>query len=80
MENGLVGEWACNKINKLNNRIEQGDTDGIMKEIKMIGDERIQEYLMDKYQKMHPEDKSLSNDIIKYYEERIEQIKKGKEN
>lgn len=80
MDDGLVGEFASQKINELNERICKGETDGVMNEIRMIGDERIQEYLMVKYQKMHPRDELLNNDIIKYYEEKIKQIKKEKEN
>lgn len=80
MEDGLVGKFAMKKIEDLNSRIDGGEIEGIINEIKMIGDERIQEYLIDKYQKKHPEDESLNKDIIRYYEEKIKQLKNIKEN
>lgn len=75
MEEGLVGEFARKKINKLFARINDGETDGVMNEIRMIGDTRIKEYLMEKYHEIHPDDEMLNEDIIKYYEEKIEQLK-----
>lgn len=75
MEEGLVGEFARKKINKLCARINDGETDGVMNEIRMIGDTRIKEYLMEKYHEIHPDDEMLNEDIIKYYEEKIEQLK-----
>ncbi len=80
MEDGLIGEFACKKINELNSRIDGGEIEGIINEIKMIGDERIQEYLIDKYQKKHPEDESLNKDIIRYYEEKIKKLKDIRKN
>lgn len=75
MDNGLVGAFAREKINTLCSRINKGETDGIMNEIQMVGDARIKEYLMEKYHKIHPDDEMLNEDIIKYYEEKIEQLK-----
>lgn len=83
MENGLVGEFSRKKIKELNSKISKGGKRGIINEIKMIGDERIQEYLMDKYQKRHPKDELLKEEIINYYKGRINLLtttnkKKGK--
>lgn len=75
MEDGLVGEFARNKIKELNERIDDGETDDVINEIRMIGDSRIQKYLMDKYEKKHQKDGFLNDEIIKYYEEKIKQLK-----
>lgn len=75
MNDGLVGAFARKKINKLCTRINDGETDGVMNEIQMVGDARIKEYLMEKYHEIHPDDEVLNEDIIKYYEEKIEQLK-----
>lgn len=75
MDDGLVGAFARKKINKLCEKINEGETDGVMNEIQMVGDTRIKECLMEKYREKHPEDEMLNEDIIKYYEEKIEQLK-----
>ena len=75
MDDGLVGAFAREKINKLCTRINDGETNGVMNEIQMVGDARIKEYLMEKYHEIHPDDEMLNEDIIKYYEEKIEQLK-----
>ena len=75
MNDGLVGAFARKKINKLCTRINDGENDGVMNEIQMVGDARIKEYLMEKYHEIHPDDEVLNEDIIKYYEEKIEQLK-----
>ena len=47
MENGLVGEFAKMKIQALEEAIEVGEvTETIRKQVEMIGDERIRDYLM----------------------------------
>lgn len=76
MNDGLIGEFAQEKIKKLFNRIDNGETIGIVNEIKMIGDNRIREFLMEKYREKHFDEKSLSDEIIKYYQDIIEQLKK----
>ena len=53
-----------------------GETIGIVNEIKMIGDNRIREFLMEKYREKHSDEKSLNDEIIKYYQDIIEQLKK----
>ena len=70
MDDGLVGAFAREKINKLCTRINGGETDGVMNEIQMVGDTRIQEYLMEKYREKHTDE-----EIIKYYEGIIKQLK-----
>ena len=75
MDDGLVGEFARKKINELWARINKGETDGVKKEIQMVGDTGIKEYLMEKYLEKHPEEETLNNEMIKYYEDRIEQLK-----
>lgn len=75
MEDGLVGEFARKKIKELEKRIDKGETKGVKDEINMIGDIGIREYLLEKYYKEHPDDKSLNEDIIRYYENRIAQLK-----
>ena len=42
----------------------------------MIGDNRIREFLMEKYREKHFDEKSLNDEIIKYYQDIIEQLKK----
>ena len=76
MNDGLIGEFAQEKIKKLFNRIDNGETIGIVNEIKMIGDNRIREFLMEKYREKHSDEKSLNDEIIKYYQDIIEQLKK----
>ena len=76
MNDGLIGEFAKNKITVLSERIDNGETIGIVNEIKMIGDNRIREFLMDKYREKHSDEKSLNDEIIKYYQDIIEQLKK----
>ncbi len=74
MKNGLVGEFSRKKIQELNSKISKRRKKGIINEINMIGDERIQEYLMDKYQKRHPEDDLLKEEIINYYKGKINNL------
>ena len=75
MDDGLVGDYARGKINKLCARINDGETDDVMNEIQMVGDGGIKEYLMGIYRENHSGDKKLNEDIIKYYERKIEQLK-----
>lgn len=77
MKDGLVGEFARYKIHELENKIDNGETEGVLNEIKMIGDDGIREYLVDKYQKKHPQDESLKEEMINYYEEKAAQLKKS---
>lgn len=74
MEDGLVGEFARQKINELNERICNGETDGVMNEIRMIGDERIREYLIERYYDKHNENADIKKDLIAYYKEKIEKL------
>lgn len=74
MEDGLVGEFARKKIKNLSKKIDRGKTKDVQNEINMIGDIGIREYLLEKYYKKHPDDKSLNEDIIRYYKNRIAQL------
>ena len=80
MNEGLVGEFARDKINKLKDRIEAEEKDSVLNEIKMIGDDAIREFLMEKYLQKHPKNESLNDKIIKYYKGRIKQLEEQKNN
>lgn len=78
MKDGLVGEFARTRIKELDKRIDSGEIEGVLNEIRMIGDDGIREYLLDNYQKKHPIDKQVKKDVIRYYQEKINQLKKRK--
>lgn len=66
MKDGLVGAFASEKINALYDRIMSGENnDGVVKEVMMIGDERVREYLLSE---MSKRDKDY---IVSYYKRRI---------
>ena len=47
MENGLIGEFARDKIKALEAAIEEGVVSEVLyRQVDMIGDERIRDYLM----------------------------------
>lgn len=72
MKEGLVGKFATKKVNDILERIDNEDMHGVLESIQMIGDERIRGLLMNKYEQVvSPEE------LIKCYEKRIEQLKKG---
>ena len=73
MEEGLVGKFAAKKINEILERIDNGDMQGVWENIQLIGDERIREFLLYKYQ----QNITQEDELIKYYERRVEQLKKG---
>lgn len=72
MENGLVGEFASNKIEAILNRIETEDPSGLLNEINMIGDERIQMFLIDKMAKKD------SYSAEKFYRDKIDYIRRAR--
>jgi len=70
MENGLVGEFAKTKIQALEEAIEAGEvTETIRKQVEMIGDERIREYLMRRMGE-HNVDAEIA-----YYEAKIRELR-----
>lgn len=73
MEEGLVGKFAAKKINEILERIDNGDMQGVWENIQLVGDERIREFLLYKYQ----QNITQEDELIKYYERRVEQLKKG---
>lgn len=79
MKDGLVGEFARYKIRELESKIDKGETEGVLNEIIMIGDDGIREYLLEKFHQMHPELNSVNKRLIEYYKEKISQLQGGKE-
>lgn len=66
MRNGLVGSFASEKIETIFNKISDGaNGDEIVKEVMMIGDDRVREYLL---AEMSKKDKNF---IESYYKRRI---------
>lgn len=76
MENGLVGKFAANKIEEFSKRIDIGEKHGVWESIQLVGDERIREFLIYKYQQQF----SQEEDLIKYHKSCIEQLQKKKRN
>jgi len=70
LEGGMVGEFAQNKLKQLEEAIDAGDiTEKIRQTIALIGDERIQDYMLKKI---------AHRDVdaeIAYHEERIRQLR-----
>lgn len=66
MKDGLVGEFASRKIRALYERIEKGEnSEEIVKEVMMIGDERVKNYLLSE---MSRRDKDF---IASYYQRKL---------
>ena len=82
MKDGLIGEYASEKINRIYNDIENLKTpnDELLTEIKLIGDVGIREYLIQEYQEKLPNDKLTKSNMIKYYKERIEELMNKEKN
>ena len=70
MEEGLVGKFATKKIHDLLERIDRKEVHDVLGTIQLIGDERIRGVLMNKYEQV-----LSSEELIKYYERRLEQLK-----
>lgn len=75
MKDGLVGAFASNKIKELFEKIKRGESGkGVLKEVMMIGDERIRDYLLSEISKR-------DSDFIKdYYQRKQESITEHEEN
>lgn len=75
MENGLIGEFAQQKIRQWAKQVEENFfSDELLKSINLIGDERIKDYLMREI---------AAGDIdaeIAYYEKKIKELREAKEN
>lgn len=82
MGNGLIGEYASEKINRIYNDIENLKTpnEELLTEIKLIGDVGIREYLIQKYQEKFLNDKVTKSNMIKYYKEKIEELMNKEKN
>ena len=72
MENGLIGQFAVEKLNNIRLRLESNELDGIEREIELIGDERIRNFLM-----MRLKGNALDNEIRRT-EARLEKLKELK--
>ena len=72
MSEGLVGDFACEKIMKLQEDIEKKERPyaEIRREIEMIGDEKIRMYLLSKLE----EDNHMA--MIAYYENKLRELKR----
>lgn len=75
MKNGLVGEFAQEKIEQWSNDIEEDHiTDELKRNVGLIGDERIKDYLMKEMAA-----KNIDAEIA-YHEEKIKQLQEIKRN
>ena len=81
MENGLIGEFASNKIDALKARIEQCNSrlglETIRKEIGYIGDTFIKGYLLKKLDDIA--DGFSYEEQIAYYQSKIEELRRHKD-
>ena len=81
MENGLIGEFASNKIDALKARIEQCHSrmgmEAIQQEIAYIGDTFIKGYLLKKLDSIA--DKLSYEEQIAYYQAKIEELRRHKD-
>lgn len=73
MKNGLIGEFAKKKIHDINSRLDE-DKDVDIKEINMIGDDRIRMYLLEKKSKTKDGKKEALLQIIKECQKKIEKL------
>lgn len=75
MKCGLVGAFASEKIKALYDKIMSGENnDGIVKEVMMIGDERVREYLLSEMSKRD------QDYIESYYKRRLTSVEDNEEN
>lgn len=75
MENGLIGEFASGKIKVLYEKIQNGENGNeIVKEVMMIGDERVRNYLLSE---ISIRDKDFIRD---YYQRKLNDTKDHEEN
>ena len=81
MENGLIGEFASNKIDALKARIEQCNSrlemETIRKEINYIGDTFIKGYLLKKLDGIA--DRLSYEEQIAFYQAKIEDLRRRKD-
>jgi len=70
MKDGLVGAFATGKIDALYRRIKAGEANPeVMKEVKLIGDERIRGFLLDEIGRHQPDM------AIDYYQRKIDELR-----
>ena len=79
LKDGLIGRFAEGKLKQLDEDIKKGNTNekDVKQRIKLIGDERLQMYFKNVYIESLKEN---PNDLIKYYEKCIDELKKNKNN
>ena len=81
MENGLIGEFARDKIAAIVEAIDNGDASKtILQQIELIGDARIKEYLLKKVAQRDIDSKK-ERDIdseIEYYKCKIRELRRKK--
>lgn len=75
MKNGLIGEFAKEKIHDINSRLDE-DKGVDIKEIEMIGDDRIRMYLLEKKSKTKDGNKEALLQIKKEYQKKIEELER----
>lgn len=73
MKNGLIGEFAKEKIHDINSRLDE-DKDVDIKEINMIGDDRIRMYLLEKKSKTKDGNMEALLQIKKEYQKKIKEL------
>ena len=76
LENGLVGEFAQQKIRKIEENIKNNETNETRKEINLIGDERIRTYLLRLYLEHCNSDSNKKEILIQYYKNLINELEK----
>lgn len=77
MKDGLVGEFAMDKLKYINDNISDLENSDVDKLIALIADERIRRYLLDLREKERmremPED-----DMMRYYQSKVEELSNKK--
>lgn len=77
MKDGLVGEFAMDKLKYINDNISDLENNDVDKLIALIGDERIRRYLLGLREKERmremPED-----DMMRYYQSKVEELRNKK--
>ena len=81
MKNGLIGEFAKRKIEKIYAQIENEKNDNVLlSEIELIGDDGIKEYLIKKYQEKFPNDDTAKEKLLIYYKNKIAELEQKEDN
>lgn len=75
MKNGLIGEFAKEKIRDINRRLDE-DKGVDIKEIEMIGDDRIRMYLLEKMSKTKNGETDALRKMQEEYQKKIDELKR----